>query len=578
MTFLGLEKPVEWQAQEVFNPSMANMVLNAQKDYVNALYADYQQGLQEMKEFKKEYGDFLTPILADQDWYNENVTGKVRDFLNNAYAQGVDLLRSPQGRAAITNMINNIDYGAVAKLRSSAETAKDYLKAKQKAIAEGNFDPDFEDFRLKGKSLSNWSTMDGDGIWQESSPGTFKDVNKWTSHLFDNMELSYDAEETKKHPGYLAYTKSRDTMNKIVDENIAQLLNTDLGKFYLNDAYNSIPDNFEGDRKQEALRRLKERVVNSNWEQGRIKLETDPYAYARYQSNLAAARAGYGRGSRGRQSGEDLSYNYLTGVFKRGVSIPFGYDPKTGAEQAINSMRKNQIAFGQSLRIDQPMGPWQAFKNRETQYMNKFVTYESPMMFASAIGRSPMNKTGAVFLTPEDARLLHSTADVVTHTYGYPNVGIDTETTKIPEPVVKITPDEEGAESFTSNIIMQPYRDVYTAYRKRGAIDGQWRVRLMDASTGKSYGDYWYDIPFSTEPNAVVPRINEWTQGSNGNYYAPIDKQGNEIGTPKIGVDPRISGQYETSSVKTNKELGVTKHDLNTNPAYNFEGVSISPF
>jgi hypothetical protein len=59
------------------------------------MYNDYQQGLQEMKEFKKEYGDFLTPILADQDWYNENVTGKVRDFLNNAYAQGVDLLRSP---------------------------------------------------------------------------------------------------------------------------------------------------------------------------------------------------------------------------------------------------------------------------------------------------------------------------------------------------------------------------------------------------------------------------------------------------------------------------------------------------
>jgi hypothetical protein len=63
------------------------------------------------------------------------------------------------------------------------------------------------------------------------------------------MELSFDPEETKKHPGYLAYTKSRDTMNKIVDENIAQLVNTDLGKFYLNDAYNSIPDDFDGDRR-----------------------------------------------------------------------------------------------------------------------------------------------------------------------------------------------------------------------------------------------------------------------------------------------------------------------------------------
>jgi len=29
------------------------------------VYADYQQGLEDMKEFKKEYYDFDTPILAD---------------------------------------------------------------------------------------------------------------------------------------------------------------------------------------------------------------------------------------------------------------------------------------------------------------------------------------------------------------------------------------------------------------------------------------------------------------------------------------------------------------------------------
>jgi hypothetical protein len=44
---------------------MAKMVLDAQDKYFNVLYADYQQGLQDMKEFKKEYGDFVTPILAD---------------------------------------------------------------------------------------------------------------------------------------------------------------------------------------------------------------------------------------------------------------------------------------------------------------------------------------------------------------------------------------------------------------------------------------------------------------------------------------------------------------------------------
>jgi len=31
-----------------------------------------------MKEFNKEYGNFITPILADQEWYNKNVIDKVR--------------------------------------------------------------------------------------------------------------------------------------------------------------------------------------------------------------------------------------------------------------------------------------------------------------------------------------------------------------------------------------------------------------------------------------------------------------------------------------------------------------------
>jgi hypothetical protein len=39
-----------------------------------------------MKDFRKEYGDFMTPIAADQAWYDQNVTGKIRDTINALYA------------------------------------------------------------------------------------------------------------------------------------------------------------------------------------------------------------------------------------------------------------------------------------------------------------------------------------------------------------------------------------------------------------------------------------------------------------------------------------------------------------
>jgi hypothetical protein len=35
------------------------------------------------------------------DWYSKNVTGKVKDAINYMYANGIDPVRSAEGRAAI---------------------------------------------------------------------------------------------------------------------------------------------------------------------------------------------------------------------------------------------------------------------------------------------------------------------------------------------------------------------------------------------------------------------------------------------------------------------------------------------
>ena len=163
MVFLGLEKPVEYGAQQIFDPTMANMVLQTQKQYNDAARQEFYRGLQDIKDFQKEYGDFITPILADQDWYNKNVTGRVRDFINGAYERGIDLTRSPEGRAAITQLINSIPVGEVAKLRSSAKAAEEYLKNRGKLEAAGLYNPDLEE-RYLGYNLANWDTLGGGKI------------------------------------------------------------------------------------------------------------------------------------------------------------------------------------------------------------------------------------------------------------------------------------------------------------------------------------------------------------------------------------------------------------------------------
>ena len=64
-----------------------------------------------MKEFNKEYGNFVTPILADQEWYNKNVIDKVRGTIQRMYEAGIDPTRSVQGRAAISQLIKSISSG-----------------------------------------------------------------------------------------------------------------------------------------------------------------------------------------------------------------------------------------------------------------------------------------------------------------------------------------------------------------------------------------------------------------------------------------------------------------------------------
>lgn len=568
MTFLGLERPVEYQRQQIFDPTTANMVLNAQQNYINAAKENYLLALQDLKDFNTTWGDFQSPFRKDMDRYDEIVSG-VRNAIDNAYSQGVDLLRSPEGRLLLTQIQNQANPAELSRMKANAKLGYQYLAEVEKARANDMFDEDYENWLLQQKGapgpFDEFSSASGN-MWNRPAPGVYKDLNAWTHHLFDDMQLSYDAELSKKYPGYMAYSKSRDTMNTIVDNNIAELLKTNLGQYQLNRIMQQIPD------EQAAIQELKRRVVDANWEEGQIKLEANPYTLASIQHRSSGRGSGGGSGN----SSQKLSYNYLTGVFKRGISNSFGYDPTTQGEEAANNLLKNQVAFGNEIAKNYPYTKGGS-KNRDLQYVNRFTTWEAPEMFSFALTRQPVNKTGGVYMTPDDIKRLHTTQDVVSNTYGYTNKRITTDTSKIPTPIMVRGDNDE--DIWTSNIIMQPYRDVYTSYQKHGSIDSQWKVQLYDSETGKVVGDYWYDLPMQTERNEDVPRLNEWRRDTKtGEYFLPKTPEGKRRDLPKLGVSKKASGYYEVSSLNTNKHLGVTKHNLDRNTSFADEGISEEPW
>ena len=582
MTFLGLERPVDWVAQQTFNPATAAMVLSAQKDYANAVYAAYQDAKQDMKDFNKEYGDFLSPIQRDMDWYAKNVTGDIRNFVNDLYAQGIDPLRSQEGRALVARKLASIPTEQISQLRQSAEVAKEYLKS-----FDDDTNPELEAFL--GRNLNTWSTLgdpengiEANGIWNVRSRTKFQDLNNWTHHLFDDMELSYDPEESKKHPGFMAYTKSKDTMNKIVDTHIAELLGTDLGKFYYNSILKSLPDSIENKDKI-ALDELKSRIVDANWENNQMKLESDPYALARYQNRLRSSGSG-GGGSR--TPSTKMSFNYMNGLFQRGLTNAFGYDPTTGEETAINNIMSDQIGFGQSMRRGSFSGPWAAYKSLRSDYMGQFTIQENPVMFAGILGRQ-MDKEGGIPLTRADLDNFRTEADVVTSTYGYPYPHINTNLDKIKKefngaPVIKREERNEngGTDVFYDGLKIVPYQDVYTSYQRygqNGAVDQQWKVAVINTYNGQHLGDFWYTIPNTREYNVNIPSIREWGKNSEGRYEVSGDDSKTR-GLAKAGINQNVRGSNERASWVTTGMFGVTQQPFNRDVTYNQEGVALSPY
>lgn len=572
MQILGLERAAQYQPMQIFDPTTAAMVLSAQKDYYNAVKGAYDEGRQNIADFYKTYGDFMSPIQKDMEWYDKNVTGKVRDTINNLYANGIDPLRSAEGRAAVAQLIYNMPTGDIAKLRQSAETAKNYLNS-----IDDNTNPELEKFL--GRDLSSWSTLGDDetlpsGVWSANKASKFQDINQWTHHLFDDMELSYDPEESKKYPGYKAYTKSADTMRKILDVNLDELLRTDLGKYYLHKIESEIPETYTGNRKQAAINELKERIVSNNLENTQVKLEQDPYALARYQNSLRG-------GSRGSRKPTGPSYNWMNGLFQRGLTSAFGYDPTTGEESAINNIMSDQIGFGQSQRRGTFSGPWAAYKNQANDYVNKFTIYENPMMFAGILNRK-MDNEGSVPLTRADLDNLRTQADIVTSTYGYPYPHISTNKDKIKNKFesVPVKKDSE-TEGEYDGLMMVPYQDVYTSYQRygnEGAVDQQWKIAIINKRTGEHMGDYWYTIPNTREYNKDVPSIKEWVRNSDGRYEIPKDINGNQRGLAKAGINQQVRGANERASWVTTGMWGVTSQPFNRDVTYNQEGVALSPY
>ena len=135
----------------------------------------YEKGQQELKDFNKQYGDFMSPFSKDMQRYNEMVGG-VKNIINQLYANGIDPLRSPEGRAAVSRAIQSINPAEYNAMRTNAKLGYAYLDAMQKLRQSGKYSEAQELFDIansNGTQFSDFSTAGTNGTfntWDRVSP------------------------------------------------------------------------------------------------------------------------------------------------------------------------------------------------------------------------------------------------------------------------------------------------------------------------------------------------------------------------------------------------------------------------
>lgn len=316
MNILGKEQPIVYQIDDVFDPRMANMVYNAQQNYINALREDYLQTDKDLKDFRKEYGDFYSPFSKDNENWDRLTNGAIREVMDK---YGPDMLRSIEGRAEIQKAINSIPYGELQKLRASVQPAMQFLKNKGVLDSKGLYSKDFQNWLNKQAGITNfedWDTLKN-GVWTKESPDTFDSLNTVTHSWYDQRQALYKGMKN----GSRVYSYDFNDLKNTAKANAQGFINTPRGAYEFMNIKEQLkhanPNMSEEDLQNKAFDILDDRIAQANIEMLLPeKYEADPYALARYKADLDDRNA--------RRAAARSTANQQGGILQ--YSTRFGYN------------------------------------------------------------------------------------------------------------------------------------------------------------------------------------------------------------------------------------------------------------
>lgn len=351
--------------------------------YISAAREQYNQALQEQKDFAKEFGDLYSPSYSLNKIYYDKTKGRVNKALNTLYENGIDPLRSAEGRAYIAKVIRETPYADIAKWKTDADNMKTYQKAAAAMIADGKLTQDQLDWQMQKQGLDYDKFDPYTQSWNQLAPTKMDTLEELTKIPYSVLKPSNLTQQQVESMGYKYdplndYTGITDQM--IADtagKSIPSVMSTSAGEYYYDKAKQQLQQAGVYNPTDDQVKQQLQNTVAQLWE-GKRTIAWDPnkYAILNYQNQLAD-QLDAKKSARDLQNQKALldykyvddvrrAYNNIGGHGSSGDNYKTIFDvareqPYTPVSTSIDDLRANGVTLAD------PSAQWNEYSQSQSQ-------------------------------------------------------------------------------------------------------------------------------------------------------------------------------------------------------------------
>lgn len=335
--------------------------------YISAAREQYNQAVQEQKEFAKEFGDLYSPSASLNKAYYDQTKGRINAGLNYLYQNGIDPLRSAEGRAYIAKIVRETPYAQLANWKSDAENMRTYNKAAAALMAEGKYDKDYANWMLEQQGLAPMEKFDpySDRRWTALSPAQYETLDQFTKPYGDAIKPGLLDKEAVEGLGQQYDPKndylgiSYQQIDKAANSAAQALKATPQGKFEVERIKRQMIAEGLNPTEADADKIFASRIAQSFRPKAGIQtMDANKYAYADYANQLAneldAKKSARDLANQKAMLKEQYKYGAAGGKGSSKLSI---FDiarayPKTSAGLNVNSdLSADGVALDKNVKV-----------------------------------------------------------------------------------------------------------------------------------------------------------------------------------------------------------------------------------